>query len=85
MTVADVPVLVCMRIADIDPAPVPSLPNFCSLCGWRVWVSLTSPPIETIWCSHCAEGKGALEAGAKVFATKGTLAEVAAYLRRTRS
>jgi hypothetical protein len=86
MTVTDEPILVCMRIADIgDKALVPSLPNFCSLCGWRVWVSLASPPVETIWCSHCAKAKGAMKDGAKVYATKKTLAEVAAYLTRTRS
>jgi hypothetical protein len=53
MTDDDKSVLVCCRVADIDP-PAISTVTSCDACGKAVWCARSSPPADLIWCMQCA-------------------------------
>jgi hypothetical protein len=61
-------VLICVRVADIDP-PVASIVDSCGLCGKAVWRALSSPDdVDMVFCLQCAEAevRAAQAAGKKV-------------------
>jgi hypothetical protein len=49
-------VLVCCRVADIDP-PVTSTVDSCGECGKAVWRALSSPEVDLVLCMQCGEAQ----------------------------
>jgi hypothetical protein len=53
----DKTVLICCRVADIDP-PVASIVDCCGRCGKAVWRALSSPDdVDMVLCMQCAEAE----------------------------
>jgi hypothetical protein len=76
--------LVCLRCEDVLSPPVQSQPGFCDLCGADVWVAVSSPHADAIWCWQCAgeEIRKSERAGDKTTIARPTpvqLADLAAY------
>ena len=46
--------LVCIRCIELPKPPMAVQVDTCSLCGWFVWVSLSSPKTSVLWCWECA-------------------------------
>jgi hypothetical protein len=46
-------ILVCYRVADLDPH-VESRVEDCDRCTSNVWVALSSPQADLIFCHQCA-------------------------------
>jgi hypothetical protein len=67
MKAEDQTVLVCCRVADIDP-PVTSSVDSCGECGKPVWRALSSPEADLILCMQCCETeiRAAQAAGKKI-------------------
>jgi hypothetical protein len=47
-------VLICVREADMRVPPVKSRLGRCNLCQSRVWVAMSSPKADEIFCRQCA-------------------------------
>ena len=47
-------VLACMRLSDMPDPPAASLKGRCKICGFQVWIALSSPRKDKlIYCTHC--------------------------------
>jgi hypothetical protein len=53
---SDKSVLICCRVADIDP-PVASTVDSCSECRKAVWRARSSPDTDLVLCMQCGEAQ----------------------------
>jgi hypothetical protein len=67
--------LVCMRRSDLRVPHVKCRLDRCSLCLEAVWVSVSSPKADVIYCSHCALDTAKELTQAQIADIKRTLAQ----------